>query len=284
VACRGEKAAEETRQGLDEVLREGARRMLQEAIEVEVADYVDQHQGERGPDSGQRLVVRNGRLPAREILSSLGPIPIRQPRVRDRREGMKFTSAILPPYLRRAPSLEALIPTLYLKGISTNDFPEALAAILGESAKGLSASTIVRLKESWEKEYGAWQNRALTGKRYVYFWADGVYFNVRLSEERPCVLVIVGALPDGTKELVALVDGERESALSWKALLLDLKRRGLEEGPEVSPWKRSSLKAAVSVVGSTRRPTSSIRCPGAFSRAPRRCCTRCTWPRRSRRR
>ena len=234
VACRGEKAAEETRRGLDEVLREGARRMLQEAIEVEVADYVDQHQGERAPDSGQRLVVRNGSLPAREILSSLGPIPIEQPRVRDRREGMKFTSAILPPYLRRAPSLEALIPTLYLKGISTNDFPEALAAILGEGAKGLSASTIVRLKESWEKEYEAWQGRDLTGKRYVYFWADGVYFNVRLSEERPCVLVVVGALPDGTKELVALVDGERESALSWKQLLLDLKRRGLEEGPEVS--------------------------------------------------
>jgi transposase-like protein len=201
---------------------------------VEVADYVDQHQGVRSPDSGQRLVVRNGRLPAREILSSLGPIPIEQPRVRDRREGMKFTSAILPPYLRRAPSLEALIPTLYLKGISTNDFPEALSAILGEGAKGLSASTIVRLKESWEKEYEAWQSRDLKGKRYVYFWADGVYFNVRLSEERPCVLVIVGALPDGTKELVALVDGERESALSWKALLLDLKRRGLEEGPEVS--------------------------------------------------
>jgi putative transposase len=234
VACRGEKAAQETRGSLDEVLHEGARRMLQEAIEVEVADYVDQHQAERAAESGRRLVVRNGRLPAREILSSLGPIRIEQPRVRDRREGMKFTSAILPPYLRRAPSLEALIPTLYLKGISTNDFPEALAAILGEGAKGLSASTIVRLKESWEREYEAWQSRDLRGKRYVYFWADGVYFNVRLSEERPCVLVIVGALPDGTKELVALVDGERESALSWKALLLDLKRRGLEEGPEVS--------------------------------------------------
>jgi putative transposase len=234
VACRGEKAAQETRRSLDEVLREGARRMLQEAIDVEVAGYLAEHRAALDAKSGRRLVVRNGRLPAREILSSLGPIPIEQPRVRDRREGMKFTSAILPPYLRRAPSLEALIPTLYLKGISTNDFSEALAAILGEAAKGLSASTIVRLKESWEKEYEAWQSRDLTGKRYVYFWADGVYFNVRLSEERPCVLMIIGALPDGTKELVALVDGERESALSWKALLLDLKRRGLEEGPEVS--------------------------------------------------
>jgi len=208
--------------------------MLQEAIEVEVADYVDQRLGERDPKSGHRLVVRNGALPGREILSSLGPIRMEQPRVRDRREGKKFTSATLPPYLRRAPSLEALIPTLYLKGVSTNDFPDALAAILGEGARGLSASTIVRLKESWEKEYETWQRRDLTGKRYVYFWADGVYFNVRLSEERPCVLVIVGALEDGTKELVALVDGERESALSWKELLLDLKRRGLEEGPQVS--------------------------------------------------
>ena len=208
--------------------------MLQEAIEAEVADYLDRHQGERDARSGHRLVVRNGALPAREILSSLGPIPVEQPRVRDRREGRKFTSAILPPYLRRAPSLEALIPTLYLKGVSTNDFPEALAAILGEGAKGLSASTIVRLKECWEKDYQAWQKRDLTGKRYVYFWADGVYFNVRLGQDRPCVLVIVGALANGTKELVALLDGQRESALSWKEVLLDLKRRGLEEGPEVS--------------------------------------------------
>jgi putative transposase len=146
VACRGEKAAEETRRGLDEVLREGARRMLQEAIEVEVADYVDEHRAALDAKSGRRGVVRNGRLPAREILSSLGPIRIEQPRVRDRREGRRFTSAILPPYLRRAPSLEALIPALYLKGVSTNDFPEALSAILGESARGLSASSIVRLK------------------------------------------------------------------------------------------------------------------------------------------
>lgn len=175
--------------------------MLQEAIEAEVAEYVDRHRAERDPESCHRLVVRNGSMPEREILSGVGPITVQQPRVRDRREGMKFTSAILPPYLRRAPSLEALIPTLYLKGVSTNDFPEALAAILGEGARGLSASSIVRLKEFWEKEYEAWQRRDLTGKRYVYFWADGVYFNVRLSEERPCVLVVVGALADGTKEL-----------------------------------------------------------------------------------
>ena len=208
--------------------------MLQEAIEVEVTDYVDQHSGQRDPETRHRLVVRNGSLPEREILSSLGPIEIQQPRVRDRRAGMKFTSAILPPYLRRAPSLEALIPALYLKGVSTNDFPDALAAILGEGAKGLSPSTIVRLKESWATDYEAWQRRDLRGKRYVYFWADGVYFNVRLSDDRPCLLVIVGATEDGTKELVALHDGERESAISWKELLLDLKRHGLEQSPRVS--------------------------------------------------
>jgi transposase-like protein len=208
--------------------------MLCQAIEAEVADYVDHHRREVEEESGRRLVVRNGTLPERAILSALGPIAIKQPRVRDRREGKRFTSAILPPYLRRAPSLEALIPTLYLKGVSTNDFPEALAAILGEGAKGLSPSTIVRLKASWQEDYEAWLSRDLTGKRYVYFWADGIYFNVRLGDDRPCVLVIVGALEDGTKELVALLDGERESALSWKELLLDLKRRGLAEGPEVS--------------------------------------------------
>ena len=233
-SCRGKEASKEARWSLDEVLRQGAQRMLQGAIEAEVGDYIDRHAGLRDAGSGRRLVVRNGRLPQREILSSLGPIGVQQPRVRDRREGKKFTSAILPPYMRRAPSLEALIPTLYLKGVSTNDFPEALAAILGEGARGLSASTIVRLKETWEKDYREWMERDLRGKRYVYFWADGVYFNVRLSDERPCVLVIVGALKDGTKELVALMDGERESALSWKELLLDLKRRGLEAGPEVS--------------------------------------------------
>ena len=208
--------------------------MLQEAIEAEVADYVDRHRGELDAQTGHRLVVRNGALPEREILSSLGGILVKQPRVRDRREGKKFTSAILPPYMRRAPSLEALIPALYLKGVSTNDFPEALAAILGEGAKGLSAGTIVRLKESWQKDYQAWQDRDLTGKRYVYFWADGVNFNVRLSADRPCVLVIVGATKEGNKELVALFDGERESVISWKEVLLDLRRRGLEEGPEVS--------------------------------------------------
>jgi len=208
--------------------------MLQATVEAEVADYLEEHRAERDPRTGRRLVVRNGTLPEREILSSLGPLAVRQPRVRDRHPGRRFTSAILPPYLRRTPSLDALIPTLYLKGVSSSDFPEALAAILGEGAKGLSPSTVVRLKECWQRDCEEWQQRDLSGKRYVYFWADGVYFNVRLSPERPCVLVIMGATADGAKELVGLLDGERESALSWKELLLDLKRRGLREGPELA--------------------------------------------------
>jgi putative transposase len=205
--------------------------MLQAAIEAEVADYVDQHAGLSDPATGRRLVVRNGNQPQRTIQSSLGDIPVTKPRVHDRREGETFTSAILPPYMRRTPALEALIPLLYLKGISTNDFPDALAAILGENAAGLSASTISRLKEVWQAEHQEWASRDLTGKRYVYLWADGIYFKVRLTPERPCLLVIVGTLEDGTKELVAIQDGERESTLSWRELLRDLKRRGLADGP-----------------------------------------------------
>ncbi len=215
---------------LDEIVREGARRMLQAAIEEEVAAYIDTHQDLRD-EHGHRLVVRNGHLPEREILTGAGPLTVKKPRVHDRREGQRFTSAILPPYLRRSPSIDALIPVLYLKGISTGDFSEALTAILGEGAVGLSAANIVRLKEGWQQEYDQWSRRDLTGKRYAYFWADGIYFDVRLTKERPCMLVIMGATPEGKKELVGLLDGERESKISWKELLLDLKRRGLKEGP-----------------------------------------------------
>ena len=223
----------ESRSVLDEALREGARRMLSAALEAEVADYVDGYR-QAADGQGRRLVVRNGRLPCREIQTGIGPIPIRQPRVNDRREGHRFTSRILPPYLRRAPSIEALIPWLYLKGVSTNDFPEALKAILGPQAAGLSPSTIVRLKSAWEQEYGEWCDRDLTGKRYVYFWVDGIYLNVRLSTDRPCLLVVVGTLADGRKELVAIHDGERESKLSWTEVLRDLKRRGLSEAPRLA--------------------------------------------------
>ena len=229
-----EKQAEASgRSALDEFLRQGAQRMLQAAIEAEVHEYVEQHRQSVGED-GRRLVVRNGRLPERPVQTGLGAVRIEQPRVDDRREGRKFSSRILPPYLRRVPSLDALIPALYLHGVSTGDFSEALSAILGAGAGGLSPANIVRLKAGWEQEFQQWQQRDLSGKRYVYWWADGVYFNVRLTEDRPCILVIVGSLENGTKELVAVVGGERESKLSWQGLLSDLKRRGLPQAPKLA--------------------------------------------------
>ena len=177
---------------LETLLREGARQMLQKAIENEVAEYLARH-GERDAD-GHRLVVRNGRLPEREIMTPLGATQIHQPRIHDRRDGRKFSSEILPPYMRRTPSLDALIPALYLRGISTGDFGEALSAILGPNAAGLSPTNVVRLKEGWQGDFQQWEKRDLSQKHYVYWWADGIYFNVRLSDDRPCVLVIMGAL------------------------------------------------------------------------------------------
>ena len=221
----------QSRWALDEILRQGAQRMLQAAVEAEVADYVEQRAGLMDSETGRRLVVRNGHQPERTIQSGVGNIALRKPRVNDRREGEKFSSRILPPYMRRTPAIEALIPLLYLKGVSTNEFPEALAAILGPEAAGLSASTISRLKEVWQGEHEGWANRDLSARRYVYWWVDGIYFKVRLSDQRPCLLVIMGALEDGTKELVAIWDGERESKLSWRELLGDLKRRGVAEAP-----------------------------------------------------
>ena len=227
------RVAESSRSALDSILREGAQRMLKAAIELEVTEYIEACK-DLTDGAGRRLVVRNGFLPERNILTGAGSLPVTKPRVHDRREGHSFTSKILPPYLRRSPTIDTLIPALYLKGISTGDFQEALEAILGEGAAGLSPANIVRLKEGWEQEYEEWSKRDLTGKRYVYFWADGIFFNVRLTKERPCVLVLMGTLPDGKKELLGLVDGERESKLSWKELLLDLKRHGLEEGPQLA--------------------------------------------------
>lgn len=218
---------------LEEVLREGARQLLQKAIENEVAEYIETHQAQKD-EQGHRWVRRNGYLPERDLQTGLGKIRIQQPRVHDRRENHSFTSGLLPPYLRRAPSLDALVPALYLKGVSTGDMQQALEAILGPNAAGLSATNVVRLKESWTPEYEAWQKRDLTGKRYVYLWADGIYFNVRLDEDRPCVLVLIGALEDGTKELLAIHDGQRESRQSWREVLLDLKQRGLETAPKVA--------------------------------------------------
>ena len=226
------RAEDKEKSFFEQLLQEGARKLLQAAIENEVMDYIQFHK-ERRDEDGQRLVVRNGHLPEREIVSGIGPIKVRQPRVRHR-DGGRFTSAILPPFMRRTPSVDALIPVLYLKGISTGDFTEALAAILGEKASGLSATNIVRLKAGWEADYKEWSQRDLSQKRYVYWWADGVYFNVRLDEERSCVLVLIGATEDGTKELLAVVDGYRESTQSWRELLGQLKRLGLTTAPKLA--------------------------------------------------
>jgi len=225
---------EEIKSLLEEIIREGARKLLQAAIEHEVNEYIYSF-SDKKDEKGRRMVVRNGFLPERSILTGIGPLSIKQPRARDKSEEKEvFTSAILPRYLRRIPSLDNLIPVLYLKGVSTGDFTGALSAILGENARGLSANTIVRLKKQWEEEYRQWSKRNLSDKRYIYFWADGIYFNVRLEDpenNKQCFLIIIGALENGTKELVAVLDGYRESKLSWMELLSDLKQRGLAEGP-----------------------------------------------------
>lgn len=228
-----DRIVSEARSALEGLLREGARRMLQAAVENEVAEYVEQHRGVRD-GSGRRQVVRNGHLPERDLLTGVGPVRVRQPRVHDRREGCRFTSRILPPFMRRMPSIDALIPVLYLKGVSTGDFAEALEAILGPNAPGLSATNIVRLKEVWQREYDAWSRRDLAGRRYAYWWVDGIHFNVRLEPDRPCILVVMGALEDGTKELVSVHDGHRESRESWLEVLRDLKARGLREAPKLA--------------------------------------------------
>jgi putative transposase len=219
---------------IDDILRDGARRALQSAIEREVNEYIERNHQHLDKD-GRRLVVRNGHHPPRKIQSGNGPIEVHQPRVNDKRideqgNRIRFTSRILPPYLRKTKAIEELVPWLYLKGISTSDFPEALAC-LGHDGSGLSPTTVVRLKEVWQGQYENFCRRSLSGKRYVYVWADGIYFNIRLSDDRPCVLVLMGALEDGTKELIAMIDGERESEQSWLELLLDARNRGLSEPP-----------------------------------------------------
>jgi putative transposase len=223
---------------LTEVLRNGARALLARAVEAEVAEFLAQHADLR-TDDGRQRVVRHGHLPEREIMTGIGAVAVRQPRVRDRTPGrdsahIRFTPAILPPYARRSKSLEVLIPILYLKGISTGDFEEVLAALVGKDAPGLSASTIGRLKDAWTREHAQWSQRDLSAKRYVYFWVDGIYLEARLEDQAQCILVIIGATPEGRKELVGFTDGIRESAESWRELLLDLKRRGLSVAPELA--------------------------------------------------
>jgi len=223
---------------LTEVLRCGARALLAQAVEAEVASFLAKHADLRTED-GRARVVRHGHLPEREVMTGIGPVAVRQPRVRDRAAAadnpgrIRFSPSILPPYMRRSKSIETLLPILYLKGISTGDFSEALTALLGKDAAGLSASAIGRLKDGWLDEHAAWQKRDLSARRYVYIWADGIHLEARLEDEKQCILVVIGATPEGRKELVGFTDGARESAHDWRELLFDLKRRGLDVSPEL---------------------------------------------------
>ena len=221
---------------ISDILRQGARDLLAHALEAEIEIFLNQYKDLRD-ETGLQRIVRNGYLPERQIQTRIGPVPVEVPRTRDRSlqesERVSFSSAILPPYLRKTRSMEQLIPWLYLKGVSTGDFSDALAALVGKDAPGLSAPTISRLKTVWQQEFQQWQKRNLSEKRYVYFWADGIYCNVRMDDKQ-CLLVIMGATADGVKELVAIEGGFRESEMSWKQLLLDLKSRGLTTAPQLA--------------------------------------------------
>jgi transposase-like protein len=221
---------------ISDILRQGARDLLAHALEAEIEIFLNQYKDLRD-ETGLQRIVRNGYLPERQIQTGIGPVPVEVPRTRDRSlqesERVSFRSAILPPYLRKTKSMEQLIPWLYLKGVSTGDFSDALAALVGKDAPGLSAPTISRLKTVWQQEFQQWQKRNLSEKRYVYFWADGIYCNVRMDDKQ-CLLVIMGATADGVKELVAIEGGFRESEMSWKQLLLDLKSRGLTTAPQLA--------------------------------------------------
>jgi transposase-like protein len=218
---------------LTELLRNGARELIAQAVEAELQVLLEQHAEHRLPD-GRKAVVRNGYLPERTVQTGIGDVEIKVPKVRDRSgSGVRFNSSLLPPYLKRARSVEELLPWLYLKGVSTGDYQDALAALLGDQAKGLSANTISRLKQHWIDEHRGWCQRDLSQKRYVYWWADGVYSNVRM-DDRLCLLVIIGVTEHGRKELVAVEDGYRESEASWSELLLGLRERGLTTGPKLA--------------------------------------------------
>jgi transposase-like protein len=219
--------------GLDDLIRRGAREVIQQAIEAELAQLLDQYENVKTL-TGRRAVVRNGHLPEREVLTAVGPVAVQVPKVRDRSgAGVKFNSALVPPYVRRSSRVSAALPWLYLKGISTGDMSEALKVLVGDDAKGLSPNVVSRLKAQWATEHARWNERDLSAARYVYWWVDGIHTGLRAEESSngQCLLIIIGVTPEGRKERVAIGDGLRESKESWKELLLDLKDRGLQYGP-----------------------------------------------------
>jgi transposase-like protein len=239
---------------LSELVRQGARQIIAQAVEAELQVFLAQYQSLKD-NQGRQVIVRNGYLPERTIMTGVGEVEIQVPKVRDRSgSGIKFNSLLLPPYLKRSQSVEEVLPWLYLKGVSTGDFSEALASLLGANAQGLSAGTISRLKAKWVEEHQQWQKRSLAGKRYVYLWADGIYFNIRNEDDRQCILVVIGVNDTGTKELLGLEAGFRESELSWKPLLLRLQDQGLKQAPElaVGDGALGFWKALAQVFPSTR--------------------------------
>ena len=218
---------------LTELLRVGAKNLIAQAVEAELATLLAKHEDNKLND-GRHAIVRNGYLPARTIQTGLGDVDIHVPKVRDRNKtGIKFNSNLLPPYLKRSTSIEEMLPWLYLKGLSTGDYGEALASLLGEDASGLSAGTISRLKSDWIDEHTLWRKQDLNAKKYVYFWADGIYSHVRM-DDRLCLLVIIGVTEHGVKELVAVEDGFRESTASWTEVLTGLRERGLTFSPKLA--------------------------------------------------
>jgi len=275
---------------IDEIVREGARRMLAEALQAEVDAYIAVHAAERDAN-GRRLVVRNGYHQPREVLTSAGAIEVTVPRVNDKRtdpdtgERKRFSSAIVPPWARKTPKITEVLPLLYLHGLSSGDFVPALGQFLGSSA-GLSPAVITRLTETWKAEQRSFAQRDLSRVDYVYLWADGIHVNIRLEEHKLCLLVMIGVRADGRKELIALADGYRESAESWADLLRDCARRGMPSG--TGHWgsgtgcARCSPRPGRAGAGSTRRPMSWRRCPGPPTRARRRPSRRSGAPRISR--
>lgn len=228
------KPGENSEDLLTELLRNGAQRLIADAVEAEIQTLI-RHYSTLKDQLGHQQVVRNGYLPEREIQTGIGPVKVRVPKVRDKSgQGIKFNSTLLPPYLRRTKNVEEVLPWLYLKGISTGDFQEALQALLGTGARGLSASTISRCKRIWEDEHESWNRRNLEKKQYVYIWADGVYFNIRSDDARQCILVIIGVTEQGRKEFIAIEDGYRESEQSWSELLLRIKAQGLKHSPQLA--------------------------------------------------
>lgn len=215
---------------LTEFIRQGARDLIAQALETELNELLEQFSHQT--TDGKQSVVRNGYLPKRTVQTGVGDVEVQVPKIRDRSgNGIKFNSKLIPPYLKRTKKVEEFLPWLYLKGVSTGDFTEALTALLGPETKGLSPRTIGRLKKSWIKEHSEWSKRDLTDKNYVYWWADGVYFNIRSDNDRQCMLILMGATPEGKKELIAVEDGFRESEQSWTELLQDLFSRGLTKPP-----------------------------------------------------